>query len=158
MLRPAFLIITMLLIWSNLPAQNPREEINKEPERNYVIRDDKVDYLLKAHREINEKSGMNGFRVQIYRDSGNRSKLRTDRVKAEFDAKFPNVRSYISYDEPYYRLRVGDFRTRLDALRFLNQISSTYLSAIIVPDKINFPQLEKTNPGIPKQDENEPFE
>ncbi len=107
----------------------------------YIQQDEKVDEVLKAFREHNRRSGINGFRVQIYTDSGNRSKLRTDRVKAEFDAKYPQIRSYISYDEPYYKLRVGDFRTRLDAQRFLNEISSTYLSAILVVDRINFPRL-----------------
>ena len=126
-----------------LGAQNPAPAEHAETERSYISRDNRVDVLQDAHRSFNRKTGMNGFRVQIYTDSGNRSKLRTDRVKAEFDSKYPNVPSYISYDEPYYRLRVGDFRTRLDALRFLNEVSSTYLSSIIVVDKINFPPLEK---------------
>jgi hypothetical protein len=126
-----------------LNAQNPESRGSDKKEKSYVSRDERVDILQDAHRKINRQTGMSGFRVQIYTDSGNRSKLRTDRVKAEFDAKYPHVPSYISYNEPDYRLRVGDFRTRLDALRFLNEISSTYLSAIIVVDKINFPPLDK---------------
>lgn len=126
-----------------LNAQNPATRGSDKKEKSYVSRDERVDILQDAHRKINRQTGMSGFRVQIYTDSGNRSKLRTDRVKAEFDAKYPSVPSYISYNEPDYRLRVGDFRTRLDALRFLNEISSTYLSAIIVVDKINFPPLDK---------------
>lgn len=138
-------IILMFLMsgFVALDAQNPAPLGHDEKERSYISRDNRVDVLQDAHRSFNRKTGMNGFRVQIYTDSGNRSKLRTDRVKAEFDSKYPNVPSYISYDEPYYRLRVGDFRTRLDALRFLNEVSSTYLSSIIVVDKINFPPLEK---------------
>ncbi|MFN3555022.1 MAG: SPOR domain-containing protein [Bacteroidales bacterium] len=117
-----------------------------ENRRSHVSQDERVDQLLRSHRQNNQRAGVSGFRVQIYTDSGNRSKLRTDRVKAEFDARFPRVRSYITYDEPYYRLRVGDFRTRLDAQRFLNEISSIYPAAHIVPDRIQFPRLEGENP------------
>lgn len=137
------MLILFFPLFNALNAQNTRQQSNFNSENNYLKRDVRVDQLQEAQRKINQRNGMSGFRVQIYTDSGNRSKLRTDRVKAEFDAQYPNIPSYISYDEPYYKLRVGNFRTRLDAIRFLNRVSSTYLSAIIVVDKINFPPLDK---------------
>lgn len=136
------IFIFLLIGFVVVEAQNPVIKEHDAKQRNYVSRDERVDVLQDAHRKFNQQAGMNGFRIQIYTDSGNRSKLRTDRVKADFDSRYPSVPSYISYDEPYYRLRVGDFRTRLDALRFLNEVSATYLSAIIVVDKINFPPLD----------------
>ncbi|MFN2394085.1 MAG: SPOR domain-containing protein [Bacteroidales bacterium] len=146
------MLILFLPFFTVLSAQNTQQQSNYSIENNYLKRDERVDQLQEAQRKINQRNGMSGFRVQIYTDSGNRSKLRTDRVKAEFDAQYPKTPSYISYDEPYYKLRVGDFRTRLDAIRFLNKVSSTYLSAIIVVDIINFPPLDKdvdkiTEPG-----------
>jgi len=140
------LIIFLFTGFVSVGAQNPEISKDEVNQRSYVSRDERVDVLQDAHRRINQQTGMNGFRVQIYTDSGNRSKLRTDRVKADFDSRYPQIPSYISYDEPYYKLRVGDFRTRLDALRFLNEVSSTYLSAIIVVDKINLPPLGR-DPG-----------
>jgi hypothetical protein len=134
-------IFLMTFIASGLFSQ----EIDR---RSYVKQDETITRLLQSHRQINQRQKqkgtdgfIDGFRVQIYTDSGNRSSLRTDRMKAEFDQKYPTIRSYKSYDEPYFKLRVGDFRTRLDAQRFLNEISSTYLFSIIVVDKINFPPL-----------------
>jgi hypothetical protein len=134
-------IFLMTFIASGLFSQ----EIDR---RSYVNQDESITSLLQSHRQINQRQKqkgtdgfIDGFRVQIYTDSGNRSSLRTDRMKAEFDQKYPTIRSYKSYDEPYFKLRVGDFRTRLDAQRFLNEISSTYLFSIIVVDKINFPPL-----------------
>jgi hypothetical protein len=127
--------IVFILTTSGLFSQ----EIDR---RAYVNQDESIVRLLQSHRQINQRQkGIDGFRIQIYTDSGNRSSLRTDRMKAEFDQKYPTIRSYKSYDEPYYKLRVGDFRTRLDAQRFLNEISSIYLEAILVVDKINFPPL-----------------
>jgi uncharacterized protein YxeA len=148
------MLILFFSLFTALNAQNTRQQSNYNSENNYLKRDERVDQLQEAQRRINQRNGMSGFRVQIYTDSGNRSKLRTDRVKAEFDAQYPNIPSYISYDEPYYKLRVGDFRTRLDAIRFLNRVSSTYLSAIIVVDKINFPPLDKDLDEITEPENN----
>jgi uncharacterized protein YxeA len=148
------MLILFFSLFTALNAQNTRQQSNYNSENNYLNRDERVDQLQEAQRRINQRNGMSGFRVQIYTDSGNRSKLRTDRVKAEFDAQYPNIPSYISYDEPYYKLRVGDFRTRLDAIRFLNRVSSTYLSAIIVVDKINFPPLDKDLDEITEPENN----
>lgn len=107
----------------------------------YVKQDARIDTLQKSFRQANLRRGMQGFRVQIYTASGNRSKLLTEKEKARFDSQYPGVRSYITYDEPYFKLRVGDFRTRLDAQKFLREISSSYLYSIIVVDRINFPRL-----------------
>ena len=148
------MLIIFLSVFTVLSAQNTEQQSNYRYENNYLKRDERVDQLQEAQRKINQRNGMSGFRVQIYTDSGNRSKLRTDRVKAEFDAQYPDIPSYISYDEPYYKLRVGDFRTRLDAIRFLNRVSPTYLSAIIVVDKINFPPLDKKADEITEPENN----
>ncbi len=148
------LIIFLFTGFISVGAQNPAIRKDDAKDRSYVSRDERVDVLQDAHRKFNQQAGMSGFRVQIYTDSGNRSKLRTDRVKADFDSRYPKIPSYISYDEPYYKLRVGDFRTRLDALRFLNEVSSTYLSAIIVVDKINLPPLGRDIENHPGREGN----
>ncbi len=108
-----------------------------------IVQDERIEWLIEQHRRINEsQDGVPGFRVQIYADSGSRSKLRTEREKVEFNEKYPDIGTYLIYEEPYFKLRVGNFRTRLDARRFLEKISSKYEYAFIVPDKIEFPDFE----------------
>jgi len=108
-----------------------------------VRQDPRVDLLLQQHRDISiSEQGIRGFRVQVSTDSGNQSKQRTQRRKAEFDLLFPGVSSYIIFDSPEFKLRVGNFRTRLDAQRFLEKMSGKYPAAFIVVDRINFPDFE----------------
>ncbi len=136
MIRVFLLILVLALAFSiTSKAQSGAE-------KRYIDQDPQIEDVLESYREVNKKQGMQGYRIQIYTDSGNRSKLRTDRMKSQFDARFPEVRSYISYDEPYYKLRVGDFRSRLDAERFLRRIAPVYLSSILVVDRINYPRLD----------------
>lgn len=108
-----------------------------------VIQDPKTAYLLRAHREaVDRQMGIPGFRIHLYMDSGNRARLNTQRQQAEFEKEYPEITSYIIYEEPYFKLRAGDFRTRLDARRFLEKIKGDYSSAYIVVDLINFPQAD----------------
>ncbi len=109
----------------------------------YVKQEERIAFLLHAHREAaGSELGVNGYRVHIYMDSGNRARLNTQRAQTEFEEIYPEQNSYIIYEEPYFKLRAGDFRTRLDARRFLEKIREEYPSAYIVVDRINFPEMD----------------
>lgn len=108
-----------------------------------VIQNELIAFLLQSHRNaMTDKRGIPGFRVHLYMDSGNRARLNTQRKQADFEELFPDRKSYIIYEEPYFKLRAGDFRTRLDARRFLEEIRRDYPAAYIVVDMINYPELD----------------
>ncbi len=81
-----------------------------------------------------------GYRVQIYYGSDRRE------VFAEqnrFKASYPKLNTYITYKEPNYYLRVGDYRTRLEAQNFLTELRPNYPTLFIFREKINAPILEQ---------------
>lgn len=109
----------------------------------HVTQEKAISYLLYAHRDaVRKQRGIAGYRVHLYMDSGNRARLNTQRAQADFEKKYPEYRSYIVYEEPYFKLRAGDFRTRLEARRFLEKIRKDYSAAYIVVDRIRFPELD----------------
>ena len=73
----------------------------------------------------------NGFRVQIYNGPDRADALR---IKAEFMRNYPGVRTYLTYTSPHYRVKVGDFRRREDALGMFKEANDTYSPCMIVPD------------------------
>jgi hypothetical protein len=79
-----------------------------------------------------------GFRVQIY--SGNDRGIATQR-KIDFIHRFPNVRTYMSYIPPTFRVKVGDFKTRAEAYKFYSQVSSLYTPCMVVPDIVEINTL-----------------
>ena len=86
---------------------------------------------------------MQGFRIQIYSSSNRNAREESSREKAVFLNKFPNIEAYALFAEPgYYKIRVGDFRTRTEATRLFLMISKDFPDAYIVPDYINFPDLK----------------
>ena len=90
-----------------------------------IIKDYRVDYLLDKHLSIAKyEQTIDGYRVQIFFDAGNNSQTNANHSRTEFMKRQPDVEAYIIFDSPYYKVRVGDFRTRLEAQHFLNSSSS----------------------------------
>lgn len=86
--------------------------------------------------------GMHGFRIRIYFDLGQKSRKQSEDVSAEFMQNYPGISVYRSYVSPYYKVSVGDFRTRDNALKLYHQLLKDYPKAFIVPEWVNFPPLE----------------
>jgi hypothetical protein len=108
-----------------------------------VIRDEKLDNLVEKHIQVNENmQGTEGYRIQIFFDSGTNSKTRAQSVFESFKSKNPETKAYLTFKSPNYKVRVGDFRTKLDAQRFLNTIIGDYPNAWIIEDMINLPKVE----------------
>jgi len=80
----------------------------------------------------------NGYRVQIF--FGKRNEAREKKV--EFLKKYSDVGAYISYLAPNFRLRVGDFRTKIACEKFKKEISEDFPASYIVKDKIEFFDFE----------------
>jgi hypothetical protein len=119
------------------------QEARKDSGNIRLIQDDKMDLLVSKHILINQnRKGVDGFRIQIFFDSGNNSKTRAQSIYESFQFKYPNVGAYLTFKTPNYKVRVGDFRTKLDAQRFLNEIIPDYPNAWIIEDQINFPKVE----------------
>lgn len=74
-----------------------------------------------------------GYRIQIY-SGPDRAKAKA--TKIDFMKRFPSVRSYITYAAPYYRIRVGDFKSRQEANDFYRYLGKSY-TVMIVPSLIN---------------------
>jgi len=117
-----------------------------------IIQDPALDTLMnryiQGYKNLEEKygySGMEGFRIQIYSNSNRNAKDESGKVNAEFLSKFPEsqypeLKSYTQFAQPaYYKIRVGDFRTKTEATRLFLLISKVFPDAYIVPDIINFP-------------------
>ena len=76
--------------------------------------------------------------AEITAYSGTNSRNRAEAERAAFKANFPGISVYLSYSEPYFKIRVGNYLTRLKAYKDLKRIQLTYPNAYIVPEKINF--------------------
>ena len=108
-----------------------------------VIQDDRIDTLLNIHIELNEQDPqIEGWRINIFFEAGNYSKRLAIEAKSEFVNKYANVPCYLIFQEPYYKVRIGDYLSKMEAEKFLNEIEQDYPNAFVVQDDINFPSLD----------------
>lgn len=104
-----------------------------------VTKDPQIDSLIARRLELNRAglTGSNvtlsGYRVQIF--SGlDRQEAYSEQAK--FKSRYPGINTYISYTQPNYKLRVGDFRTRLEAEKLMNELKKYYTSMFIFSEMI----------------------
>jgi len=140
-MRTVIGVAFLMLLMSNwLFAQNPGNGSS------VIIADERVDSLLQLHIDHNAKFPVfQGYRIQIKMASGNDALDITEEEKEKFLEKYPDIPVYLTFGEPNYRVRVGDFRTRIEAEKFLEKISRKYPGAWVTQDLINFPTLSKYN-------------
>jgi hypothetical protein len=80
---------------------------------------------------------ISGFRIQLY--VGN-VRSEADAAKAFIYQFYKDITPYVTYTQPTYRVKAGDFIYRDDAEKYLESIRSTYQSALILPEKIEIRQ------------------
>ncbi|MBR1766136.1 MAG: SPOR domain-containing protein [Bacteroidales bacterium] len=97
-----------------------------------VVGDMAVNEMVSRHVELNNRvKTLPGFRVQIASFSGTNSKTSAFSLRDRFMTDYPSTQAYIVYDEPNFKVKVGDFRTRLEAYAFLQEIKEVYKGYII---------------------------
>ncbi|MBR6334318.1 MAG: SPOR domain-containing protein [Bacteroidales bacterium] len=120
--------VVLLCMVSSLSAQSVRYDV--EP----GIRKIQEDYIARWGKVRN----VEGYRIQIMAISGSNARTRMESAKANIKADYPSLPVYATYQEPYFRIRVGDFTNRIDAYRMLQRILPQYPSAYIIADQIEY--------------------
>lgn len=87
-------------------------------------------------------SGRTGYRVQVFDDNNPRTaRSQAEARHAQVMAQFPHLRAYVTFNSPYWRVKVGDFRTRAEAEAVMAELKLAFpgMAAYmrIVRDKIN---------------------
>jgi hypothetical protein len=105
-----------------------------------ISQDNAITNLVALHlSQQNKLNGIKGYRIAIYIGSGQEANKAADQSRARFISHYEEVKSYKKFEYPYFKVYVGDFRIKSDALRFLKQIENEYPDAFIREDMISFP-------------------
>lgn len=108
-----------------------------------VQKDPRIDNLVKEQSQIIPPATtpqMQGYRVQVTFDS---NKAAIDEARNKFVAAFPKVDTYVEFKAPHFFLKVGDFRTNLEAERVKAAIVTQFPTAFIVREWINLPRIDQ---------------
>ena len=101
-----------------------------------------------ASLAANPLRAIQGYRVRIFFDNRQTARAESDAMLQRFSVLHYDIPAYRSYVNPYFKVTVGDFRTKSEAMQLLVRIRDEYPSAFIVKENINFPVVDKSHPVV----------
>lgn len=113
-----------------------------------VHKDPRIDLLVKKQIEINEFTTRNsrrsaqGYRIQVI-STNNRTKALE--AKTKIYQRFPELKTYLMYQSPFFKLKVGNFLDRQDAENFLQDIMQLFPTGVYVVRDIVEVKPEKSS-------------
>jgi hypothetical protein len=122
------LFLLLIAFAYNASAQNDSGSVT-------VIKDPRINLLVKKQAQINEETtranrrSMPGFRIQII--NTNDRKLAID-AKTKVYKLYPELKAYIQYQSPYYRLKVGNFKTKEEAEEYHLSLARDFANNVFV--------------------------
>ena len=115
-------------------------QVSQTDTLSWVSRNPKLDLVVNKLKEINQsKQTMPGYRIQIYFGT---LRSKANELRALFNTHYPDIAATVSYQQPNFKVRAGDFRTRLEAQRHLVDVEKNFPGAFVVPDEIRLPPLK----------------
>ncbi|MCH5597709.1 SPOR domain-containing protein [Niabella ginsengisoli] len=102
-----------------------------------VYKDPRIDIMLKKQGEANDLSTRNiarrrtakGYRLLVI-SSNNRAEAISARTKIL--SNFPELKAYMWYQAPYYKVKAGNFTSRNDAQSYQKRLSSMFPGSIFI--------------------------
>ena len=94
-----------------------------------IEQDDRIEDLLDIYKTSNENHEY--YRIQV----GFGSYAQAQRIKENVEIDFPDLFSKIDFDSPTYRVRLGRFKTKLQAERKFNEVRVKYPDAMLLKPK-----------------------
>jgi signal peptidase I len=126
------LLIASFFIVDSFAQTNDTSKLNEL--ESIIIDHSNINGLINSHKKIIKRSPFTeGYRIQIF--NGN-SREEAMKVKSEFYNKFPSIRCYTIYQQPYYKVRVGDYPNPESARNDLKLLGRYFPSSFLVPEKI----------------------
>ena len=100
---------------------------------------------MRKQVEDNGSRTLNGYRVRIFFDNKQTARVESEETLKRFESMYHDVVAYRTYANPYFKVTVGDFRTRSEAVKLLERIKGAFPSAFVVKENIAFPVVDKDN-------------
>jgi hypothetical protein len=115
-------------------AQQGSVEVKKDPRMDALIRQEGAVIPPAMGPQIT------GYRIQLFFDT---SKDAVDDARSRFISLNPKVDTYVIYNAPNYFLKVGDFRTQMEAEKIKAAVDSQFPTSFIVKEKVNLPRIDQ---------------
>ena len=106
-----------------------------------LVQPQEMEQAYGKYIKANGTKTRNGYRVRLFFDNKQSARVESEELEKAFQLQFPQIPTYRSYTNPFFKVVVGDYRTKSDAIKALNAILPFYPKAIVVKESIYFPEI-----------------
>lgn len=104
-----------------------------------VNRDSRLDLLIQKQADYNGKMNLvrkfsTGFRIQVVNTT---DRAEAVSAKTKLLTQFPEEKTYLIYQEPYFKVRFGNFRSRSDAEEYQERLNNLFPGVFIIQSPID---------------------
>ncbi|ASV29500.1 SPOR domain-containing protein [Maribacter cobaltidurans] len=120
-MKKLFYILVSIFITTNICAQEGKISIDQDAQ---------IAELLEIYKKNLDNNDY--YRIQVGFVSNN---AKAQEIKSNVEIDFPDLPSQIDFDSPTYRIRVGRFKSKLEAERKFNEVRKKYPNAMLLKPK-----------------------
>jgi hypothetical protein len=116
-----------------------------------VHKDPRLDLLVKKQAEINEETTRNarkvarGFRLLVVNTNHREEAIS---AKTKLYQYFPELKSYLLYQSPYFKLKAGNFRDKKDAENYQQKLNKVFPKGVFIMSDLIEVKPDKDNDEI----------
>ncbi len=139
-----FLFLSVCISIYGIDAQAQNVEVSDSSHVGYagimrelsgsVMASDSLDAAMRHHIQENPRRKNTCYRIRIFFDNSRDARTVSSRMVEDFGTRYPGVPVYNQYANPYFKVTVGDFRSKSDAMKFMNAVKRDYPSAFLVKE------------------------
>lgn len=124
-----------LLITSAAFAQTDNSAADAQTATVVVHKDARIDALVKKKASINKTAKkamprtMRGYRLMVINTNSREEAIA---AKTKLYNYYPDVKSYLQYQSPYFKLKAGNFQTREEAEKYRKAMSSMFPKGVFI--------------------------
>ena len=116
----------------------------------FVMKDSRLDLLVKKKAEINKKAAdakkpNKGYRIQVLNTTDRNQALAT---KSKLLTLYPEQKTYLMYQAPYFKIRIGNFVEKAEADDLKKELARMFPTGVfVIPSEIEYkapPEKEET--------------
>lgn len=113
-----------------------------------VYQSQEIASALRSQVQSNADRTIGGYRVRIFFDNKQSARIESEETLKRFESMYRDIKAYRTYANPYFKVTVGDFRTKSEAMDLLSRIKVNFPSAFVVKENIEYPIVDKANAYI----------
>lgn len=124
-------------VFRDMPSRNHGDPATVEVGQSEIL-----EMSMRQHIRKNASRTLSGYRVRIFFDNRQSARHESEQTLKRFRNMYPDVAVYRTYTNPYFKVTVGDCRTKSEAMKLLSRIKGNFPSAFVVKENIEYPLVD----------------